>query len=338
MQFTIVLIFIVLYSFSIYYKNENIQKAIFVVFSIFLIIFAGFRSPESVNDYENYVRMYDFGFDYVEPTFKLISNIVRSHFDNYIYLFLIYAIFGVLTKVFSIKYLTEFYLLSLAIYVSNFYILQELTQIRVGVASGILLMMIKPIYDRDWKLFSLLCFVAALFHYTAIILIPIYFLNPHKISKLFWILIIPISYIVHLIGINLSNLVSYIPFENVQRLWDAYTSDPDFENINVFNSVQLLRCLISFYLILFAEKIIANNIYFLILIKIYVIGIISFVLFIDLPVLSFRISELLYIVEILIIPFIIYTTENKFKGYFIVFFIGIFFLYYNLIFAKLILI
>ena len=85
MQFTIVLIFIVLYSFSIYYKNENIHKAIFVVFSIFLITFAGFRSPESVNDYENYVRMYDFEFDYAEPTFKLISNIVRSLFDNYIY-------------------------------------------------------------------------------------------------------------------------------------------------------------------------------------------------------------------------------------------------------------
>src|ERR1035437_4338069 len=272
----------------------------------------------------------------IEISFSFIRYLVQHTFDNPVFLFLIYAFLGVYFKFTSIKQLSQLGLISLAIYVSNFYILHEMTQIRVGVASGLLLLSIKTLYERNWKQFLIICIIASLFHYTALVIAPLYFLNPKKISKRLWIAIIPVAYLIHFLGINFSNLIGLIPIPGIQRLWDIYSSEIDIDQINIFNSVQIMRCLIGMYLLYFTDKIVERNKYFPILMKIYVIGIAVFVLFIDMPVISFRISEIFYIVEIILIPFIFYTFNEKRIGYLIPFIIGLFFLYYNLVYIQMI--
>lgn len=323
-----------MFAFFSFRKNANNAKLI--SFSILLILFAGLRSSDSVMDYDNYLDYYNWGSENIEPTFTIISTIVKYLFDNYIFLFITYAIIGVSLKALSIKQLSQLSIFSLAIYVSNFFILHEMTQIRVGVASGLLLLSIKPLFERNWKKFLIICIFASMFHYTAVVIAPLYFLNPKKITKLFWIAIIPFAYLIHFLGINLTSFIGLIPIHGIERLWDIYSSEIDIDQINVFNSVQVLRCLISMYLLFFTDKIVERNKYFPILIKIYVVGIAVFVMFIDMPVISFRISEIFYIVEIILIPFIFYTFNEKRIGYLIPFIIGLFFLYYNLVYIQLI--
>ena len=107
-----------------------------------------------------------------------MKKIIYSLIGPYpIYLFLLFAILGVSFKLIAIKQLTELWFLSLILYLSNFFILHEMTQIRAGVASAFLLLCVKPIYDRDLKRFLLFAVLGFLFHYSAIVILPLWFLG-----------------------------------------------------------------------------------------------------------------------------------------------------------------
>ena len=142
------MIFILFFTFflfsliSFFLPQERLYKSIlFFVLGFILILIAGFRSEEVVRDYVNYVTYFhDRDFLAVEPAFVVISKIIYSLIGPYpIYLFLLFAILGVSFKLIAIKQLTEQWFLSLVIYLSNFFILHEMTQIRAGIASSFLL-------------------------------------------------------------------------------------------------------------------------------------------------------------------------------------------------------
>ena len=120
------------------------QKPLFFLIGLVLIFVAGFREigldPDSVN-YENTFRNYfKNGTDeMIEPSFLLISYILGLFTDNVHMLFLLYAIFGVSLKMFAFRKMSEFYFVPLLCYISFYYVLHDLTQIRAGVVSGIFL-------------------------------------------------------------------------------------------------------------------------------------------------------------------------------------------------------
>lgn len=344
----IILFFIILMLLSLIFdrsinENElNYKKKMSLAYlmSFFLLVFAGFRDAEHFMDYENYIYYFDGSNENVELSFVLISNFVKLFFSDTLFLFVIYAILGVSLKVYAFKIINKDYIyLMLAMYLVNFYILQELTQIRVGVASAFLLLAIKPIYEKKLWQFLSLVFFAVFFHYSALILLPLYFLNGEKLSKRKWLLLIPISYLLFFLKINLTQLIQFVPVSSIQVLYETYVNSLDFwefDGVNVFNVLILLRCFIAIFFIYFTDKLIEKNRYFIILLKIYILGIFAFVTLTDIPVLSFRISELLFIVEIALIPMFIYVFNERKISYFIPLFLGIFFLYYNFVFLELI--
>lgn len=349
MEITILLLlFVVIILLSLFFdrslvedeKRVRVKMTCVYILSFILVVFSGFRDSEHFMDYENYVNYFDGFNENVELSFVLISNIVKSFFDDSTALFVIYALLGVLLKIVAFKTINKDYIfLIMAMYLVNFYILQELTQIRVGVASAFLLLAIKPIYERKLWQFLVLITFATFFHYSALVLAPLYFLNGEKITKKKWVLLIPTAYMLYFFNINLTQLVQFIPINSIQALYEMYVDSLDFwefDGVNVFNLLIFLRCSIAIFFVYNTDKLIESNRYFIIMLKIYILGIFAFVSLTDIPVLSFRISELLFIVEIVLIPMFIYLFNEKRLSYFIPLSLGAIFLYFNLVFLKLI--
>jgi hypothetical protein len=302
-----------------------------------LILIAGFGSSISV-DYKGYLLLYNEvlnGIYRVELTYILISFLSSYVFHSPIFIFLLYAFLGVTLKAMAIKKLTNFWFFSILIYFSYYYFLHEMTQIRVGVAAALVLYSIPDIYEKRLKSFFLLVGIAILFHYSAIVAIPLYFLKKDKIHLAFYFLV-PIAYTFYFFDINIVSLINFINIDIINFKFQFYLNRTNTDRINVFNFLFLIRYLFCSILLWKRNLLYENNHFSVILIKIYILSLFSFVALSDIPAFAFRISQLLGIVEIVLIPLIIYIIHPKIIGKIIVGLIGILFLYLTLFYEKLV--
>jgi hypothetical protein len=311
-----------LFSFIAFFSPKDAlnKYILYTLIGFVLIVIAAFRSEEGNPDYANYKEIYEdarTGDVLVEFSYVFISHIVQFIFDNILFLFLIYAIIGVYLKLTAIKQLTDLWFLSLLIYVSNFFILHEVIQIRVGVASGFLLLCIKPIYDRNLKRFLVLVLLAVFFHVSSLIILPLWFLGKFKNKINFFIagIIVPIGYCVYLMNVTILN---FIPIPYVQEKLDVYAQlqelgTADFlTEINVFNYVFLARIIFFYFLLYKSELLMSHNKYTILLLNIYAISLFMYPALAMMPVLAGRISELLGVVEIILLPLIYYTIRPRY--------------------------
>ena len=119
----------------------------------------------------------------IEPSFLLISYILGLFTDNVHILSLVYAIFGVSLKMYAFREMSEFCFVPLLCYISFYYVLHELTQIRAGVVSGIFLCTHPLIAENKKKIAFLLLLGGSLIHYSSLMLLPVLFLNNKPFNK-----------------------------------------------------------------------------------------------------------------------------------------------------------
>lgn len=321
------------------FKNIKLERILYFVFGFILIIIAGFRGKGTDKDYSNYVEMFrENDSANVEISFFLISKFINYYVGPYpVFLFVFFALLGVTLKLIAIRQLTEVWFLSFVIYFTNFFILHEMTQIRVGVASAFVLLSIRPIYERNLKLFLLYGAIGFCFHYSALLIFPLWFLGS-ELRKKWLIASVPIGYFVFFLGLN---LIGVIPLPGIQEKIEAYRQMQELgyverEVVNVFSLFFLIRVVV-FYLILWKyELIVLNNKYAPILVKIYSIGLMAYLVFANMPVLATRISELFFVVEIIIVPFFIYVFKPLLFAKSIILFIGLSIFLMFLFYTKLI--
>lgn len=296
-------------------SSEQLQKVTFYLFGLFLIIFAAFSEGDV--DYHNYLYWYKaIRSDTIsithEITFVLLSLISYTP----LMLFLVYAILGVSLKLIALRQLTELTLLSLLLYVSYYFMLHEVIQIRAGIASAFLLLAIRPIYERNGKLFLLFVLLAYLFHRSSIIILPLWFLRdkPYK-----WILAlaVPMAYLIHFSGLN---LISVIPIPSIEQKFEAYQmlqkyGGEEWGDVNVFNLVYLSKIVIFYILLLKYDVVEQANRYTPILMQIYAISLFCLPALAVIPVMAFRVSELLGIVDIILIPLLAHVFKERQIGY-----------------------
>lgn len=291
------------------------KQFVFWGLMIILILIAGYRGPID-RDYLKYRDIYRYiltiDLKDIEFSFRLISHLANYLFKDVKYVFVIFALIGVSTKFIAIKRLSEYVFLSIAIYYSHYYILGELTQIRVGVATGFLLLSIPFIPNKSFKRFFFCVFFASFFHYSALVFLPFYFLKNERIP-IFYYLIIPISYIVYFLKIDVNYLVGLIDIDIISRKYEAYLLKSSFERINVFNSWQLGRIFLVGVLLWKWEELKAKSKYGIILLKLYIWGCSFLVFLASLPTFAFRVSDLFGIVEIILIPYLVYLFRDRDK-------------------------
>lgn len=327
---------------SSFFLTDNHSQAQYFYFTIgvILLFVVALRGEGVDRDYLNYKDEFLSNNEIpfiLEPSFIFLKWVVRTYLNSNIFIFfLAYAILGIGLKIYAIKQLSKHLLASLLIYLSNSFILHDMTQIRAGVAVGFFLLTIKPLQERNGLKFIIFISLAISFHFSAIILVLAWFLNPNKINIKTYLIAIFASYFLSVYSSNVvSKIFDLMPEGPLQMKLSAYEDDNE-GILNVYNVWQLMRCGLSILFLLKIDFLKSRSEYAILLVKIYVISACSFVILSNNPAFAGRTSDMFAIVDIIIIPCLITLITPKIASKFIVIFIGLSYLILNLFYNKII--
>lgn len=325
-------------------QDDRYRKYAFFGIGILLILLAAFKPVGVDHDSEQYeFNFYHYDSPqvviFVEFTYRWLSQYLGYLMNDVHIVFLFYAILGVSLKLKAIKDLSPMWFMPVLIYIGNYYILQDLTQIRAGVASGFLLTSIMPLANHNKQKCILMWLIAFCFHYSSIAFFPLLLLNNKELTvkqRITWTMVIPVGYVVYFSGID---FLSFLPLGFMQDKIDAYQKLRDSgiagDTINVFGLIFLVKVIIYLYMLWMYETVYAYNKYIPIMLKMMGLSIFTFLIFNRLPVLSFRLSELYGIVDIIIFAHIYYTIKPDIIARFIVAIIGFSLLATNIFYTQL---
>lgn len=312
-----ILSFLLLVSFLLLLRYGRSEKKDFPYGLILVLVTVSALRPDSMPDFSNYFDFFSYteGESHFEYLFVLFSDFFKKYFNSFrLFLFFV-ALISVLPKIAFIKKYSPLFWGSVAIYISNIYVLHDLIAIRAGIASGILLWSIHFAIKREFLKYIIVIFIASLFHTSSWVFLPLWFLITNKDYSQHFLIALLIAYIYALSGGGGGYLVERITSVNIQNLWQYYLSTTDY-NINLVSVKVLMRVLIC-VLLLFGikkRKIDKESWGF---IYIYVFSTVLFFLLADVPVLCVRLSELIQVVEILAIVYISRLFKSRTLGYFV---------------------
>ncbi len=250
----------------------------------------------------------------VEYSFIFFSSYLKYLIDDVHIIFFLYALLGITLKFVAIRRLSAFYFMPIVVYLGNYFILHDFTQIRVSVASGLLLMSLKPLAEgKRWHtVLYLLC--AVFFHYSSLILFLILFFSNKPLNrtwKIGLISIIPIGLILFVLKLD---IISFIPIPFIQDKVEIYKTLTDigfFEAVSLKSPFLWLKVFIMLYTLYFYDTIAEYCIFLPVLLKVLGLSLFFFFAFSRVPVLSGRVYELFGIVELVLFPCIFYTIKPK---------------------------
>ena len=340
------LIILVLILMNIYFKEKKYKINLYPVIILLLILFSGLKSNYGF-DYNNY--LIHFG------EINSLTDFLNTNFEKgYSFLILIFKNIGLgfntfllFISFFSIKMKEKVFNelsvmpeVSLLLYFMLFYVFNDVEQIRHGISIGFCfysLIFLNKV-DAKSKIYSFILMIFGfLFHTSALLFFPIYFIKDRLFNKKTYIIVFVISILLSFI--NYFDLISLINncFIHSTYLTDKihlYTVDKQSlftATLLIKLFILLLFCFVSF------DK---NNKLHRLIFNIYYIGIIYTVILNDIPILVARGTTYMRYSELLMIPFVLSNIKNKEKAnrkysYFIV---GIIFGYYLIKFISVLII
>ncbi|WP_254361426.1 EpsG family protein [Prevotella melaninogenica] len=306
---------------------KRAQLPIFIFLGVMLILIAAFREIGIDPDSLNYAMLYQNPSnsniaDHIEYSFTLIATLLNNITDSPHAIFLVYAMMGVSLKMIAFKKYSNHYILMFAIYMCYFYELHELTQIRAGVASGFFLISVLYTAERKKRKAALCILLGAVFHISAIALLPTLLLGNKPLNKKVQFILymsVPIGYLIYFTGMSvLFNLDIPLIGDKLSIYQEATEKGIAIVEMELFNPVYLLNVIIFYFLLIFHETITQKIKYSPLLLKVYATGLVIYPALGFLPVLSLRLSELYYIVNIYMIGSLYYTIKPRWAGLIII--------------------
>lgn len=294
----------------------------YVFVCVGMILFAGLREVGLDRDSETYEeRFYSSEATslviFIEPSFTLMCIIARNIWNNIHTLFLLYALLGVTLKFIAIKRLSPCLFVPVAIYIANFYVLHDLTQIRAGVASGFFLMSLKPLSENSKKRAALYMAAAVMFHYSALILFPLLLLSNNALSRKWKIALAAIPVAGVLMYVMNFDLLLTLPIPYLQDKVESYRKLSDYgyyERSDLLTPFIFFKLCFYYYCLWFSDTIKEFIPSINIILKIMGLSIITYYAFSYVTILGQRFSELYGTVEILLYSSVIYTIMPRYAG------------------------
>lgn len=205
-----VIAYILFYVFALFAEETKAKnkKVILMITCVVLALMAGFRDIHRWPDTIGYVHFFnsftpglfewstsdkpygysEYGFYFLGVIFKTFSSSVTGYL-----LFIAGLTFIFMYKDF--KRYCYYPIFGVCAYVSRFYLARNFIQIRAGLSYAIILWAVQYITKRDWKRYFFWVFIAYLFHTSAILAVPLYFLCLVKIKKWHIVLGVVIAFI-----------------------------------------------------------------------------------------------------------------------------------------------
>lgn len=334
-----ILLSVLLITIILCYLEDYIKRyrfLLYILMGFVMVLIAGLREigldPDSENyeySFQHYYLSSEMGM--VEPSFTLISAVLNVFTDNVHLLFLVYAFLGVTIKLYAFKKNLQCIFVPLMLYISFYFVLHEMTQIRAGVVSALFLLAVYYIAKKEKRKALLLIIVGSFFHYSSLALLPTLMFgnkNFNRKENIMIALLIPLSYLIYFGGISML-LNTDIPLigNKLAIYQQAMEKGKMTVNINVFDPVHLVSVMLFYYTLYFRKTITAFNENYNVVIKIVALGLFLHTSLAFLPVLALRISQLYYIVNIFLFSGIVYTFKQKWMGITILVLLSIFQMY-----------
>ena len=317
-------IFVLLSVLSLAPLQVRERRILSILIGLLLMGVAGLRAGITA-DYDSYLAKYnafkagdtDEG---IEASYKIICDIVANTVDHFNGVLLIYAFLAILPLVYAIIVQTKSSLLVFPYFYSYYFFLHPMTQIREAVAATMLLMSLQFIKEKKLILFVIIILIGSFFHISLMLFLPFYFILNYVNLTL------KTSFICLLIGVGIAqihvlNLVlgynlgtdSYI----IAKLYaHKGTIEAGFgeRTAGVYILMIYAKLLFNFFLRYKEKTIAAHSGYFKIFLNLHFFGCLSYLILSDLHIVAGRVSELLCIVEIFLVPSLVYIFRPRVFG------------------------
>lgn len=350
-----ILIFFLIACLAIEYEIGS-NKAIWPFFIIvfFLVLFAGFRSPEVPRDY----KVYSYTFTHLdeilrdgggvflkvyEPAFIWVVLFFKWLFLNSygLAIMLFFAFAAVTLKSVSILRYAFNPFLALLIYYCNYFFLQEMIQIRIGLASAIYLFALRYYIRGNFKVFIGFILLAFCFHYSAILFLGTLLFRRNDFNKTWFtilmILVVPFA-IVRIPIDNYLNIFGALGGGNEKI--ETYSNIMKYnlaEGIKVFNTMNIIKIVICSYLLyIVPKKDLISDKYLSVFLKLTIASIFILSFTAGIPLLSFRLSDLFGIASIFSFAYLAKYLPFKKFNIWVVVLIAFAYFYINIIYGGLV--
>ncbi|WP_180002636.1 MULTISPECIES: EpsG family protein [Acinetobacter] len=177
----------------VFVEKYSINRRAFLLPSFFLILFAAVRSEEVGADTKNYtlnfniyssIDYYNFN-DGIEWGYKLIEYFILYFTKNYFWLFFTFSCIIVLSYLYVLRKYSLNYSISIFTFICFGYYTFFFNGLRQGVAMAIASLSLIFLVNKEILKYLILILIASLFHKSALILIPFYFLVHLNINFLY---------------------------------------------------------------------------------------------------------------------------------------------------------
>lgn len=322
-------------------ERPMVRWVVFTLVVVVLTLMAGLRpigiDKDSWQYYAYYLGKFD---DMVEYSFILISDIVRVAFGDVRGVFFIYALIAIPLKCYVFTKLSNEIFLLLGVYMSNFLILHDMTQIRVGAAMAFIFLGFYYLTQgRRWPCFFLIL-IATAFHVSAVLMLAILIFRNVELRSWHRIVLALIPFLALTSVFFDVNVSTLIPIEFIQSKLEVYEDLKEkglveAEKINIFNAAIMLKIAVYYFLLWKYDVVKQYCPYLTLLLKIFALSYVCLGVFNFLAVLACRINELFGFVEILMVPLIIHAISPKYvaRVLLLIYMVGIFLL--NVMYAEL---
>lgn len=309
-------------------SNKKNRDTMLILACIVLAIGAGFRDiyywPDTlvyafsfiyhtpdITDFS--ITMKPYG--YSEVGFHFLQVVIKTLIDNVTVFFLIISAITFYFLYKDIKQYSIFPLIGLCAYISRFIIGRNFVQIRAGLAYAILMLSIKYIYEKDWKRYFLIVFIAWTLHRSCIVAIPLYFVcNWIHVKKWHIYVALVFSFLVGIFG---QGYVHTLVEDNASDLsiGDRYTDAggeiKQLMGLGIKNPMIYFQCFILLTYTLLEKRLAPLNKYYYIIRNAYLYSTMILICFCTYKVLSARTSSMYATLEFVIIPSLIVMFNKK---------------------------
>jgi hypothetical protein len=347
------ILFILLVFFSVENELRPIKHTNFYLISIctILILFAGFRGISVSRDYVPYLGSFNAvmhdgnsggaGFlPLFEPGFLLIVKCSFYLFENNgpLTVMIIFAFLSIVIKTLTFKKLAINPFLVLLLYYVHFFLLQEMTQIRNGLACSFLYVAIISHLQNKARITFFWIFLASLFHISSLFYLLLLFLKKDTLNAYIYVGLLIAAIVFGLLKLPLLSSIAGFDLNLISNKLTTYAelADKGFSsNTRFFNVLNTLNVIITFAILFYYLKLNQKPPALTIFLKCNIISIFCYGLLINVPSIASRVAELFGAVSPFLYCYLIKLIPNKKVGLIVLITIALMFFYINLFYGKL---
>jgi hypothetical protein len=335
LPYSLVILFHLIYGFLIELKIPKKKLVLLFCFILTIVLLLTALRGAIEGDYLAYKDIFNSTVNFdnndlsIEPLYFEFNKIIQKLGLHFQVVIITMAVISVIPKYLFFYRVSPNFGFTAFIYFCTVYFIFDFIQIRQAVTISLFIFALKYLLERSLIPYVLIILTASLIHYSAVILLPGFYLFQLKYNKIFiYILILICSYI------NVFEItVPFLETILVQFGLPAISSDKilTYGQSTVFSAVSIKQLVLGFLFVFAFDNEKDNSSYHRILINLFVFGILFGTLFNGISEIAFRVKWYFFWTESLLM---VYLIEKYFNAYFIlkifIYSITVIFYTYNL--------